>query len=231
MIVREDVRSLIPPDLWQGSAPQEESRNLAGRSRLRAFRLANGETALIREYRHGGLLRAVTGGVFLGRPLRPFRELAVTEELRRRGFPTVEVYVACVRKVWGPFYRGWLVTRELDGARDFWAALNDGFVKGGNREEVLRAVGRSVRALHREGVYHRDLNLKNILLREENGRIRGYVIDFDRAVLFLGGVPRPLAERNLERLLRSALKLDPERKLLAPDAWAELVRCYREADE
>jgi tRNA A-37 threonylcarbamoyl transferase component Bud32 len=55
--------------------------------------------------------------------------------------------------------------------------------------------------LHREGIYHRDLNLKNIVVRREPDGVKGYIIDLDRAMLFLGEVPMTLARRNLDRLL------------------------------
>jgi serine/threonine protein kinase len=140
--------------------------------------------------------------MFVTWPPRPFRELVVTEEVRRRGIPTVEVYAACVERSWGPFYRGWLVTRQLQGSQDLWTAVQDGGLRKVGANQVLQAVATSLRALHREGVYHRDLNLKNILVRCEPDGVRGYIIDFDRAILFVGEVPMTLARSNLGRLLR-----------------------------
>ena len=49
--------------------------------------------------------------------------------------------------------------------------------------------------MHREGVlYHADLNLKNILLRVENGAPVSYIIDYDKARLFLGRLPDRLGQ-------------------------------------
>lgn len=197
-----------------------------GRSALRALTLSDGETALIRRYQHGGFFRALTGAWFFSWPPRPFRELAITEELRRRGLRTVEVYAACVGPTKGPFYRGWLVTRQLSHAEDLWSALTSGLVERVGRRVALQAVADSVRAMHREGVYHGDLNLKNILLRLENGAVAGYIIDFDKAKLFLGQLPPGLAKKNLARLLRSARKLDPEQRYLPVAAWNEFVDLY-----
>ena len=80
--------------------------------------------------------------------------------------------------------------------------------------------------MHREGVYHSDLNLKNILIRKKPDGVDGYIIDFDKAKLFLGKLPSVLAKKNLDRLLRSALKLDPERRHLSAAAWKEFLDFY-----
>ena len=231
LVVRQDQEDKITiPICVQSSGGNEES-GFHGRAQLRSFKLPNGEIALIRRYRHGGVFRKITGGVFFTWPPRPFRELILTEEVRRRGVPTVEVYGACVERVIGPSYRGWLVTRELSEAYDLWAALRGGFAQEVGMAPLLRAVADSLRAMHREGVYHGDLNLKNILVRAESNGARGYIIDLDKAKLFLGGLPAELGKRNLARLLRSVRKLDPERKYFTVDCWTEFLGYYHGADE
>ncbi|MBI4527648.1 MAG: phosphotransferase [Deltaproteobacteria bacterium] len=199
-----------------------------GRSRLSFLRLGNGETALARAYHHGGVLRHLTGDLFFTWPPRPFRELAITEEARHRGVSTVEVLGAGVQRLWGPLYQGWLFTRELTGARDLWAAVQSGFALPA-MDPVLKAVAQSVCAMHRKGIYHRDLNLKNILVRWEEDRIRSYLIDFDKARLFPGEIPASKARHNLRRLQRSAHKLDPESRFFGPSEWDRFFRFYQEA--
>jgi Lipopolysaccharide kinase (Kdo/WaaP) family len=225
LIVRQDRMADIDCSVCSDDDPPADC-GYRGRSALRALTLSDGETALIRRYQHGGFFRALTGAWFFSWPPRPFRELAITEELRRRGLRTVEVYAACVGPTKGPFYRGWLVTRQLSHAEDLWSALQSGLVERIGLRVALQAVAESVRAMHREGVYHGDLNLKNILLRLENGAVAGYIIDFDKAKLFLGQLRPELAKRNLTRFLRSARKLDPEQKYLPAAAWKEFVDLY-----
>ncbi len=94
----------------------------------------------------------------------------------------------------------------------------------------MRAVARSVRALHREGVYHADLNLKNILLCLDNRNVTAYIIDFDKAKLVLGSLPPRLAKNNLDRLLRSARKLDPERRYLSLGRWDDFLKFYHQVN-
>jgi serine/threonine protein kinase len=229
LIVREDRAGEIDFSICRNDRGGAPDYRYHGRSPIEAVRLRDGDTALVRPYRHGGLLRAFTRDCFFSRPPRPFRELAITEELRRRGLRTVEVYAACVQRVCGPFYRGCLVTRELRDAKDLWAALQEDPAGRGTLRSVLKATAETLRAMHREGVYHSDLNLKNILVRFTTDRVDGYVIDFDKASLFLGKVPPALAQKNLNRLRRSALKLDPEQRYLSAASWNEFLEFYHDA--
>jgi tRNA A-37 threonylcarbamoyl transferase component Bud32 len=226
LIVRQDRRHFIDSSTCLNA---EAHSRYQGRAVLRAVNFTAGETALIRSYRHGGLLRHLTRDWFFTWPPRPFRELSITEELRRRGIRTVEVYGACVSSVCGPFYRGWLVTRELSDAQDLWSALRNDFIVQAGLPATLKAVADAVHALHREGVYHSDLNLKNILVRMEPNRVAGYVIDFDKARLFLGKLPAALVKRNLDRMLRSIAKLDSERKYFSESAWNDFLAYYDDA--
>jgi len=230
LILRGDQEGVLSASSWDYSTDSDGPTGLQGRGPLRRVKLPNGDVALLRRYHHGGALRRLTGGVFFTWPPRPFRELIITEELRRRGIPTVEIYGACVEPVCGPFYRGWLATRAIPGAQDLWAALQSGFVRDAGEERCLRAVAGSVRDLHRQGVYHADLNLKNILVRLENGSVTGYIIDFDKAKLFLESLPWRLAKRNLDRLLRSVCKLDPERRYFSLDRWDDFLKFYHQVN-
>jgi tRNA A-37 threonylcarbamoyl transferase component Bud32 len=84
--------------------------------------------------------------------------------------------------------------------------------------------------MHLHGVYHADLNLKNILVRRENMEISVYVIDFDKARLYPRGVPLEQANRNLNRLLRSVRKLDPKMKVLSEEDWDVFMGFYQLRD-
>lgn len=232
MMVQEGLESQLNPENFQErTGSTEEASPFQGRGALYLLRLGNGQNALVRPYRHGGFLRHLTGDCFVTWPPRPFKELAVIEEAARRGIPTVEVIGACVERIWGPFYRGWLVTRELREAHDLWAALRNDLYGSNALDSLLQAAARSVRRMHRRGIYHGDLNLKNILVRLEENGLRGYVIDFDKATLFSSDTPPRKVQRNLNRLLRSACKLDPARRFLSPEAWSRFLQLYWEARE
>lgn len=229
-IVREELDRYLGPEQLK---EQSEWRNVAseffGRSPLKYFRLDNGETVLIRVYSRGGLARRVTKDIFFTWPPRPLKELAITEEARRRGIPTLEILAAWVERSWGPFYRGWLVSRELIGACDLWTALQKKLYVGSDGEALLRDLAQSLRRMHRQGIYHGDLNLTNILVRKEGNKIGNYIIDFDKAKLFCHAVPARKAKRNLSRLFRSVRKFDPDRKFFSEGDRKLLFAFYRDA--
>jgi tRNA A-37 threonylcarbamoyl transferase component Bud32 len=120
------------------------------------------------------------------------------------------------------------VTKELTDSQDLWTALRGDFIDQAGLPAILKAVAVTLRALHEEGVYHSDLNLKNILVRMESNGVAGYVIDFDKARLFLGKLPGALIKRNLDRMLRSICKLDPERNYFPASAWNDFLGYYDE---
>jgi len=228
MIVRRGREREIKIAICFAEDGQSEVSGYQGRAALRRIHMSDGANALVRQCCHGGTLRALTQLRFFTWPPRPFRELVVTEELRRRGVPTVEVLAACAIRTLGPIYRGCLVTRELSDSEDLWSALQSGLVGRLGWETTLRAVAGSVRAMHREGVFHGDLNLKNILVRPEEKGVASYLIDFDKAKLFVGELPAELVKRNLDRLLRSARKLDPHGNFFSAAAWEEFVNFYHD---
>jgi len=226
LVVRSDRQREILLSTCLEIDHRGDTASVFGRGDMRSVKLADGATALFRRYHHGGLFRSLTGKWFFSWPPRPFRELSITEELRRRGVPTVEVFAACVEKIRGPFYRGWLVTRQLEEAKDLWEGLQSGLCQRVGIDATLKAVAASIRLMHREGVYHKDLNLKNILIRSTAAGVESYVIDFDKSILLLGQLPESLAQKNLERLLRSIRKLDPQRQYISAASWEGFLKYY-----
>ena len=205
--------------------PAHAQARYFGRAELRALPLADGGHALVRSCRHGGLLRHVTRDWFVSRPPRPFVELAVTALARGRGLPVPEVLAALVAHGVGPWYRGWLVTREIEGARNLWAVLLEG-VGDDEKRALLRQVGHFLRLMHASGIDHADLNLRNILVVNGASGPQIFIIDFDKARVFKRAVPTARARRNLQRLLRSVDKLDRERTRMRPEDWEALVDAY-----
>jgi len=94
-----------------------------------------------------------------------------------------------------------------------------------SNSESPEFTGRAVAALHKAGVFHADLNLRNILVHPGPEGVRIALLDFDRA--WLGPVPlgARARRRNLRRLVRSLAKLDPDGTL----AGAEERRAFRDA--
>mgnify|MGYP003693693233 CR=1 FL=1 len=122
-----------------------------GRGVLRSIVLPDGDTGLDPRLSPRRLLSNHCHHLVFTWPPRPFRELVLTEELRRRGLRTVEVCAACVSRPAGPFYRGWLITKQLQGAEDLWSAFHSGLIERIGLTAALRAVAGGIRAMHREG--------------------------------------------------------------------------------
>jgi serine/threonine protein kinase len=81
--------------------------------------------------------------------------------------------------------------------------------------------------MHRAGVDHRDLNLTNVLVRwVEGAGAEVMLIDFDRARLLPGPLPKGRAARRLARMLRSLRKLDAAGRFSVAEDLATFARAY-----
>ena len=152
-----------------------------GRSLHPSIPLREGQRMVLRRYLHGGLLRAVTRDLYaLGS--RSFRELALTEEIRSAGIPTIRPIGAVHQSFIFPFYRAYLLTLEVPGARNLIQFFQDiGSHPVGEvlalKRKIIRAAGRLVRQFHDSGFFHADLQLRNLLIADHHVLL----IDFDRS--------------------------------------------------
>jgi 3-deoxy-D-manno-octulosonic acid kinase len=191
--------------------------DLAGRAPLGALEL-DGARLLVRRFRHGGTLRWMMGRRFAD-PERPFRELLLSDRLRARGIATPEVVAARARRTasgtpLGRWFGGWrldLVTRRVEGACDaaqWLEALREERVSPRARRAVARALGCFVGRFHGVGLWHADLNPRNLLLVGDAlaaGAVGVQTVDLDRSVL--ADALDPARRRaNLARLLRAVLR-------------------------
>jgi hypothetical protein len=172
----------------------------SGRGGARRLVLRGGKVVFVRRYLRGGLMRHFVRDLFLLRPPRPLRELAATEKARAAGCLVPMVHAVAVEER-GLFYRGWIVTSAIDGARDFIDVYAEAGEAG--RANLLTEAGRAIRCIHDAGVFHTDLTGNNLLVAE-GGRVA--VIDFDRAVVATPG-SADLARKGCDRFWRSMTKL------------------------
>lgn len=201
--------------LYRAAADQDERLELRGRGPVYAFAAAGGRW-VVRRCRRGGAVGPVLGDRFLrGGVPRPFREMAASEEARKRGIPTPRVLVAAVYPR-GVFYRGDVVTEYVADSRDLAALLfgsdaPEQRAPGTAAEEdpavrqaALRDAGYLLARMARAGVEHADLNAKNVLLDRNEGRASAFLLDLDRARIHAPGdaVPAGAMWARLERSLR-----------------------------
>ena len=150
---------------------------------------------------------------------RPFREYHILADLFEKGLPVPRPVAAlCQHK--GLVATGAIMTECIPSA----TTLADEVTGVREPDGLWVSVGRCIRRFHSAGVWHADLNARNILLDSE---LRVYLIDFDRARLQSG---KPVnGEDNLNRLKRSLVKFWPENKLSEMDlAWGKLKGAYNE---
>lgn len=177
----------------------------------------NGSRMVIRHYHHGGILRKLTGDIYPGINSRPFNELVVSELARRKGVNTPEVLAIIIKTYWGFFYRADIITKEVENsinAYDYFKSLNS--ANRGNtvsRIKIIKEMADAIKKMHDVGIYHRDLNFKNILIQQIEGRINIFILDLDRGYIKENLSDRK-RKRNLLRLNRSVDKLGKDSPLV-----------------
>jgi 3-deoxy-D-manno-octulosonic acid kinase len=176
-----------------------------GRALHPCLPLEDNKRMVLRQYLHGGLLRAITGKLYCF-GARSFRELALTEEIRSSGIPTIPAIGAIHHRIFYPFYRAYFLSLEVPRAIDLIQYFNDFGVPPSrenlsSRRKTIRSAGLLIRKFHQAGFFHSDLQLKNILLAGD----QLLLIDFDRSYRKSKLSIRKRV-RNLLRLNRSVEK-------------------------
>ena len=186
LLLKEEYKNLL---LAQGiddlatflKKSSQTAHYLKGRTLHPSIPFGDGKRMVLRQYSHGGLLRAITGNLyFFGK--RSFRELALTEEIRSCGIPTIPTIGAIHRRVFFPFYQAYFLSQEVPLAVDLIQYFHE-IGAYPSRETILmkrrtiRSVGHLIRQFHEAGFFHGDLQLKNILVAGN----QLLLIDFDRS--------------------------------------------------
>jgi len=95
----------------------QASHYVKGRTLHPSLPLEGGKRMVLRQYSHGGVLRALTGNLYLF-GARSFQELALTEEIRSSGIPTVSSLGAIHHRIFFPFYQAYFLSIEVPRAID-----------------------------------------------------------------------------------------------------------------
>jgi 3-deoxy-D-manno-octulosonic acid kinase len=173
-----------------------------GRAPAAVLRWPDGARELVvRRLRHGGALRALLRGAFLG-PGRVLRELAVNAELRRAGAPVPAPAFALAQRLAGPLWECAIATER---AEDVGLARVLAAGDPARAQRALGAAARAIRRFHDAGGRHADLNVANLLLAPRGDEFDALVIDLDRARI-TAPVPPSCRMRELARLYRSLVK-------------------------
>ncbi|UCC71680.1 MAG: phosphotransferase [Gemmatimonadota bacterium] len=233
IVARDDAISFVREaiseagTLFDFAAAHPKAEAIRGRG---AVYLIPGPTArrwVVRRLVHGGLLAPLTGDRFLrhGTP-RPYNELYLSVELNARGIPTPPVVAAVVYPS-GLFYRGEVAREEISDAQDLASCLfGQTRLDQPQRMEALGAAGRLIAALHRTGLSHTDLNMRNVLIRMSDSSPRAYILDLEKCRM-APHVGEARRRRMIARLRRSARRFEQRTGLrLSADEWAAFRHGY-----
>lgn len=186
---------------------------------------------VLRHYWRGGLMAKFSKDAYVYTGLentRAMGELRLLDILYREGFAVPKPIAANIVRA-GLCYRADIIIERVEGAEDLVAKLGKGVMS----TEQWQALGACIAQFHQRGVYHADLNAKNILFQPAQTNSvtpeRFYLIDFDRGEL---KTPSPQWQQsNLDRLLRSFNKEQGKLPNLAftADDWAALMQGYQVA--
>lgn len=183
--------------------------------------LPTGEKAVVRRYHRGGLMQRINESRYFGGN-RAFDELRATERARTGGVRTARI-LAAVERPRTVGYTAMLATILIPGARDAAAWMADAAADG--KLEMLREAGRQMAAMHQAGVAHPDVHLRNLLVVDADAGPEVWLLDFDKARVHAGPVPRARRATDLRRLARSARKLKAD---VGADGWGALREGYGE---
>ena len=209
---------------------RETSKYLLGRTPHPSVSLKDEKRMVVRQYSHGGLFRIFTRDLYLF-GARSIRELALTEKILSRGIPTIQPIGAIHRSVLLLFYKAYLLSLEISGAKDLIQYFQE-IGPHPSRERLLlkrrtiRSAGLLVHQFHEAGFFHGDLQLKNILVSGE----QLFLIDFDRSYQ-KDALTADEKKKNLLRLNRSVEKW---KRFGLPITRADRLRffqAYAERDE
>ncbi len=223
-IILFDPRLIAKPclDLFDPEWLANESRlvgDAVGRGTAWFFQ-DQGRDWVLRHFRRGGWISRLADDLYFGanpENSRMFREWRLLAELFSCGLP-VPRPVAAVYRPSGLFYRGDLITERLPDCM----TLADRLQHGSLESEAWSRIGTTLKSFHLHGVYHADMNARNILIDSDNSV---FLIDFDRGAL---RSPGNWQEMTLNRLLRSLRKIDSQVTEFAfsMDEWKLLLVGY-----
>ncbi len=161
------------------------------------------------------------------RASRAKRAFKATEMLGENGFDTPTIIAM------GEFRYGlchttnFLVTLEIGDAKRIYQFIPDRLQnltkqRLQDKRELIRAFGRTVGRMHAAGLFHGDLRLGNILVRQEKNRWRFFFLDNERTRKFYR-LPMRLRLKNLVQInmFPPAAMSDTDRMRFFREYWAQ----------
>lgn len=195
-----------------------DRETLGGRSRSAVFEIPGLGRVFVKHYSHGGMLRSITAGRFLGvGPVRSRVEFEMLEQVRSYGVNAPKPYAIIKRG--SVVYGTWLVMEELSEVRTLVEVQRG---EGDELHRVMTALGEQLTVLVEKRILHIDLHPGNVLVSPD-GKV--YIVDFDKAHYFRGAAST-LRDLYLRRWRRAVIKhgLSP----VLSEMMSLMLRSYHE---
>jgi len=150
------------------------TRTAQGRAQVYFFMQENQELVL-RHYYRGGLLGKLNKDkfIFTGiKTTRGFTELDILSFLDQHGLNVAQAVAARITRK-GLFYQADIITAAVPAAQELHQMLKQHAVD----DKIWHAIGVTLGKLHKLNVRHDDINVKNVLVQNDNSIA---LIDFDK---------------------------------------------------
>lgn len=155
------------------------------------------------------------------RPSRALRSWHNGVRLHQAQIPTIPAILCLEERFSGLLGRSYVVFSHLTDAAsllDIWQILSPQ-----EQRESLLTLAETLACMHRKGIFHGDLNWRNILVRKHD-RLQFFLIDLD-GCLYRRGYNERLAHRDLAHFYRdmSRAAVTDELTLYFREIWQENV--------
>ncbi|WP_161985189.1 3-deoxy-D-manno-octulosonic acid kinase [Agarivorans sp. Toyoura001] len=194
-----------------------------GRGKTLFFRFEHREFVL-RHYHRGGLVSKLSNDRYFYSSLhrsRVWKEFALLMKLKALELPAPVPVAGRVKRT-GLTFQADLILERISGARDLAQMLSERRLP----LSLWQKIGETIALFHRSGVYHADLNLRNIMVDDQQ---KVWLIDFDN-----GRLCRPRKkwqQANIARFYRSLEKeqAKPGYCHWLESDWQHLLAAYKQA--
>src|SRR5699024_7484864 len=223
ILYEPSTASQIEPEWFEPQYWQQQGRLLGGAPGRGTSCFVQGpqQGFVLRHYHRGGLVGKLLKDIYLWTGLhrsRPWQEMHMLAALWSKGLPVPAPVAARIQRYGLIWYSADLITATLPDVEPLAEVIHQ------LPMALLQNVGSTVRRFHEEGLYHVDLNPRNIVINLITEEV--FILDFDRCRLFDGALDPLRARRNLDRLHRGLVKVDATQAA----TWNDIIqRAYYHA--
>ncbi|WP_414146306.1 3-deoxy-D-manno-octulosonic acid kinase [Gallibacterium salpingitidis] len=200
-LTEAQLTQYFSPQYWQQQQKILGSAKGRGTTYFLDSQQELGYRAALRHYYRGGLFGKFIKDHFLYSQLancRSFAEFTLLQQLKEKGLPVPTAIAARVKRS-GFCYQADILIELIENGQDLVAILQQQTLP----ENLWQQIGKLIRQLHNQQVFHSDLNAHNILLQAIDNQQKLWLLDFDKCGFREGNEWKAA---NLQRLYRSFQK-------------------------